>query len=141
MMILSVDYGARYVGLAVTDPEGKMALRHGVIDRRDQDVFAVIEGVVSAEKIEVIVVGLPIGLSGSDTSQTQQTREFVERLQTRLGEGIKIETVDERFSSQEAEQRVLSEGGKKEDAHAEAARLLLEDYLKRANLNPLPGRG
>lgn len=143
MMILSLDYGERYVGLAITDPDGKIALRHGVIDQGVRsskkkapdpllaDPLSAIEVIVKRENVELVLVGLPIGLSGEETGQTRTTQEFVEQLREKLGEDIKIETIDERFSSKEAEQRVLGEGGKKEDAHSEAARLLLEDYLRR----------
>jgi len=129
-MILALDYGSRFVGVAITDGDERLALRHSVIDLKEKDVFVEVKKIVLEEKVEKILVGLPISLSGEDSEQTRKTRGFASGLKEVVGDEISVELVDERFSSKEAERRVALEGGKKEDAHAEAARLILESYLR-----------
>lgn len=132
-MILCLDYGERYVGVAITDADGKIALRHGVIDRRNPsgDLLDVIEIIAEEEDIATIVVGVPRSLSGKESDQTHTTLAFAEDVKERFP-NVKVETIDETFTSKEAERVIRAEGGKLEDAHAEAARLMLESYLQRS---------
>lgn len=128
-MILCLDYGGRYVGVAITDMDGKIALRHGVIDRKKSDELDEVEMIVEEEMITTIVIGVPRSLSGEESDQTHTTLAFVEDVKERFPH-LKVETIDETFTSKEAERVIRAEGGKLEDAHAEAARLMLESYLK-----------
>lgn len=128
-MIVCLDYGERYVGVAITDSGGKMALRRSVIDRKQTDIISVVRELVAQEKVRLVLVGVPVSLSGGESAQTKISRDFIVELQAALGEQVKVEPVDERFTSKEAERRIRSEGGKREQAHAEAARLMLESYL------------
>lgn len=129
-MIVAIDYGSRYVGLAITDPEGRLALRHSVIDQKKGNVFGLLRDILNKEKISKILVGVPVSLDGEETEQTHVSLVFIEKLQEELGEAIEILPVDETLTSVEAEQRLRAEGVKKEEAHAEAARIILEDYLR-----------
>lgn len=130
-MILALDYGARYVGVAITDNEGKIPLRHSVIDRKQQDALSTVRDLVAHQKASLVLVGVPVSLDGTESAQTKVSRSFILELQALLGDQAKVEPVDERFTSKEAERRVRAEGGKPTDAHAEAARLMLESYLKK----------
>ena len=56
--------------------------------------------------------------------------QFIEELKEALGPDVDIESVDETLTSVEAEKVLRFEGGKKGDQHAEAARIMLDDYLK-----------
>lgn len=129
-MIFALDYGARYVGVAITDNEGKIPLRHSVIDRKQHDTLSTIRDLVVKEKAGLVLVGVPVSLDGTESAQTKVSRDFIVLLQALLGDQAKVEPVDERFTSKEAERRVRAEGGKPTDAHSEAARLMLESYLK-----------
>lgn len=134
-MILCLDFGGRYVGVAITDADGKIALRHGVIDRKNPSqphpggLLDEIGMIVEDEGVNTIVVGVPRSLSGEESEQTHTTLAFVEDVKERFP-NLKVETIDETFTSKEAERVIRAEGGKLEDAHAEAARLMLESYLQ-----------
>lgn len=130
-MILALDYGARYVGVAATDREEKISLRHSVIDRKQQDVLSTIRDLITQEKVNLVLVGVPVSLDGTESAQTKVSRDFIVELQAMLGDQVKVEPVDERFTSKEAERRVRAEGGKPTNAHSEAARLMLESYLRK----------
>jgi putative holliday junction resolvase len=81
---------------------------------------------VRERSVERVVVGLPLSLSGGDTEQTRETREFAERLSLKLGDAIPVEMHDERFTTRIAQgmQGPFSEG---EDSRAAA--VLLESWL------------
>jgi len=128
---MALDYGDRYVGIAISDYEGKIALRHSVIDKKKQELFVGLKNTIEKEEPEKIVVGMPVGLSGVETEQTAKTREFVAELKENIENGIQIEEADETFTSKEAKRIILEEGGSMDEEHTEAARLILESYLKR----------
>jgi putative holliday junction resolvase len=130
MVVLCLDYGERYVGVAITDREGRIALRQGTIDQKQQDVAAAVREIVSSEQAATVLVGVPVGLSGQETNQTHVSLAFIEKLRGELGADVTIEGVDETLTSVEAERSIRREGGKAEDAHAEAARLMLAAYLR-----------
>lgn len=127
-MILALDYGSRYIGVAITDPDEHLALRHSVIDQKKDDAFTAIKKIVANEKIDTIVVGLPISLSGNESQQTHVTRDFITYLRAALP-AVTIKEVDETLTSWSADRQVKIEGGKKEESHMEAARIILETYL------------
>ena len=128
MNILCLDYGSRYVGVAYCGEDG-ISLRHGVIDQKRQDVLDEVKMIVAEEKVKKIIIGVPLNLQGEETAQTHVSLKFIEKLRERLGETVEIEGADETLTSKEAARQIQFEGGKKEDEHAEAARLMLESYL------------
>lgn len=129
-IVLCLDYGNRFVGVAVTDSEGKLALRHSVIDQRKQDSFREIVRVVGQESVGKVLVGLPLNLERQDTDQTRTVREFMEKLRGELPAGVAVEEIDEIMSSVEARRHIQLEGTPKNEEHAEAARIMLDDYLR-----------
>lgn len=128
-MILCLDYGERYIGVAVTDPDGRIALRHSTIDQKKQKGLEQIAGLVEEEKIKKVLVGVPISLAGGETAQTHASLVFMEQLREVLGKEIEVEGVDETLTSVEAGRQLKFEGAKLEEEHAEAARLMLADYI------------
>lgn len=130
MVILCLDYGDRYVGVAVTDLEGQIALRQGVIDQKKEEPMARILELVRKERALKVIVGVPKGMAGQMTEQTQKTLSFMEALRVKLGAKLEVEGVDEVFTSKEARRQLKAEGGRPNDEHMEAARIMLEDYLK-----------
>ena len=131
-MLLSIDLGDRHVGLAATDADGRLTYRYGTIDRKAADALEEIKKIVEKEKISTLVIGVPIGLEGGESAQTAKTRKFIRRLKAALPD-MKIEEISEVLSSVEARANLQAEGGGDNLEHAEAARILLEDYLKQAN--------
>ncbi len=129
-MIAALDYGERFIGVAITDPEGRLALRHSVIDQKKVKALEAIQDLISKERITKILVGVPINLEGEETEQTFVSLRFIEQLEGALGEGVEVVSVDETLTSVEAEGRLMREGTNKEESHAEAARIMLEEYLR-----------
>jgi len=129
-MILCLDYGSRYIGVAITDDDNRFALRHSVIDQKIQPALPALLALAESQPLSLILVGLPVSLSGNPSQQTKDTAEFIKQLRVALPQEIKIKTVDETLTSFEAERRLKLEGGNTNDAHSEAARIMLEEYIK-----------
>lgn len=95
------------------------------------DIIKEIKKLISEYKSDIIVVWLPYDLYGKDTIQLDRTKKFIEKLKVIFPE-LKIEGIDERFTSFEAENILEEKGikdkqGKKDDL---SAALILESYLK-----------
>ena len=129
---MGVDYGEKRVGLALSDPLGITAQPLECIEREnDAQVAGELERLIQTHDIERGVVGLPVNLSGNDSPQTKRARRFISRLRKNLG--VKIETWDERLSSDEAERALIDmdvrRSRRKERRDIVAAQLILQGYL------------
>lgn len=105
--ILSIDYGKRRTGLAVTDPLQLIA--GGLCTIETPQLLAYIQNYVSREEVERIVVGLPTQTNGQPSENQARVREFVGRLRKALP-NIPVEFYDERFTSVLAHQAMLESG-------------------------------
>ena len=76
-MILCLDYGERYVGVAIADLEDRIALRHSTVNQKEDDALSKIKDVVEEEGVEKILVSVPRSLSGEETAQTRVSLGFV----------------------------------------------------------------
>lgn len=138
MRVLGIDYGERRLGLAASDETGTIAFPAGTLERRGKrhDLEA-LRAVVAERSIERLVVGLPLHLSGREGETARAARAFAAQLGDALG--LPVETVDERFTTREAE-RALREQGlaghrgrrrRRQAVDATAATLLLRTWLER----------
>ena len=140
MKYLSIDYGAKRVGLAVSDPLGAMAFPLGTIHRTTRDaLFAELLRIITKENIEAVVVGLPLSHdTGPNQVQGEQEQLIVRQVKNfaaSLGRRIDLPIllVDEYLTTQEAVARLRESGvsGKRisqvKDAHA--AVCILESFL------------
>ena len=126
MRVLALDYGSARCGCAVSDPTGVLATPLEVVERpRSPSGLAALAAVVAEKGIERVVVGLPIGLSGSDTDQTREARSFADALRARVD--VPVEMYDERFTTAIA----ARSGGSSTAEDSRAAAVLLEDWLAR----------
>lgn len=129
MKILGLDYGKRRTGVAISDPEQKLAFpRETMSFKKEETLLKEISGLCEKEDIEKVVVGLPIGMDGHKTPQTHSTEAFAER----LGEAIEcpIEMLDERLSTLQAEKSLIDKGLKKFSEIDEiAAQMVLQAWL------------
>jgi putative holliday junction resolvase len=122
--VLALDHGAARCGVAVSDPTGTLATPVGVVERPDTSRgLERIEALVHEHDAVLVVVGLPLSLSGGDSAQTAEARAFAARLGERLD--VPVELYDERFTTALAS-RVPGEAA--EDARAAA--VLLEGWLE-----------
>jgi len=109
--------------VAVSDELGILATPRGVLDRRSYNRDAAqIQNLVSDTEAEVIVIGLPLGVSGAATQQTRRTQQFAEMLASRLP--IPVELWDERYTTAEAHRM----GPASRDDEIAAA-IILQGYL------------
>jgi putative Holliday junction resolvase len=135
VVVLGVDLGARRIGLAVSDAEGRVAFPAGVLESRGaaRDVAAV-AAVVRERGAGSVVVGLPVHMSGRRGPEAEAALRFAAALAKQAG--VPVDTLDERWTSREAE-RALREMGRtsKKRARGEvdaiAATLLLRSFLER----------
>ncbi len=126
--VLALDYGSARCGVALSDPTGTLATPLPVVERpATRRGFAAVLGLVRQHGVRTVVVGLPLGLSGADTDQTRETRDFAERLRERLGGRVEVVLHDERFTTRMAE-RFGGQG----DEDSRAAAHLLEGWLASA---------
>ena len=135
--ILAIDYGQARVGLAVSDPDGRVVfpLRQVAWQTRDA-LFAQLLEVIEAEHIARIVVGYPARAGGDEGLTGRQVRKFVERLARRTT--VPICFTDEAHSTEEAADRLREAGlsGKALTEHldAQSAAVILERYLRGGEL-------
>lgn len=123
MRVLALDYGLARIGCAVSDATGTLATPIAAIEPPE---ISEVLGVAAEREVECIVVGLPISLSGEESSQTELTRAFCDDLDAATE--LPVRTYDERFTTRMAAQtRRTSGAGAAEDSIAAAH--LLETYL------------
>ena len=107
MRVLSIDYGKKRTGLAVTDPAQIIANALTTVDT--SELMAFVMHYVATEPVERIVIGLPVEANGLPSENQQRARRFGDKLQERLPH-ITVEYYDERFTSVLA-QRAIRESG------------------------------
>jgi putative Holliday junction resolvase len=126
MRVLALDYGRARCGCAVSDPTGVLATPLPAIAAPDsRRGRARLRALVAELAAERIVVGLPLSLSGGDSTQTAEVRAFAEGLQRVVQ--VPVELYDERFTTVMAQR----DGGRA-DEDSRAAAHLLESWLTHA---------
>ena len=134
MRYLALDLGNRRIGLAVGGEEGVPVVPAGHIERKTlrQDMERVLAA-VRDRGAGAIVVGMPYSLSGEAGVQAKLAEGFVKELRKRTH--LPVHTMDERFSSVEAEGLLRDSGAqpsrRRGDVDAMAAALILERFLAR----------
>lgn len=135
MRVLGVDYGSKRIGLAVSDEDGVFAFPAGIIASRGRKKdLAALCTFISERKVGSAVVGLPIHMNGRRGPEAEKVIAFAKELSLRAG--IPVETLDERWTSQEAERMMqgvsksrrknLRKSGAVDEA---AASIILRTYL------------
>lgn len=139
MRVLALDVGDKRIGVAVGEAEVRLASPLTTISRASEpeDVDAVL-GLAAEQGAGTIVVGLPLSLSGRMGAQAKSVAHFAKVLASRAS--VPVETVDERYSTVQAE-RLLTEGGVKASrdrarVDAAAATVILQSYLDARSSRP-----
>jgi putative Holliday junction resolvase len=135
MRILGLDIGERRVGIAISDPTGTVArpLQTLVRGSREED-FAAIEALVAENDVELVVVGQPLSLDGTEGPQARKVARYTRALAARLP--VQVVSWDERFTTVIAEE-ILHQNRKqkkrraraKDEIDAIAAAVILQSYL------------
>jgi putative Holliday junction resolvase len=127
--VLALDYGSARCGTAVSDASGTIATPlDGIARPGTRRGLSAIADLVDELGAERVVVGLPLSLSGDDTPQTTETREFAARLAQRLR--VPVELYDERLTTQLAQRTGrAAESAPRAGEDSRAAAHLLEGWL------------
>ena len=131
--ILSIDYGKKRTGLAVTDP--LQIIASGLATVSTSELFDYLKQYVSREQVERIVIGEPKQPNGQPSENLQRVQQFVNRWRKAVPD-IPIVFYDERFTSVLAHQAMIDGGLKKKDRQNKAlvdeiiATIILQDYMR-----------
>lgn len=133
MIIMSVDYGDVRTGVAVCDKNEMLASPVKVITETDRDVLSDdIANEAVRLKAEMIVVGLPKNMDGSEGFRAEACREFASLIEEKTG--IDVALYDERLTTVSAHNalNVTNTRGKKRKSVIDAvsAVMILEDYMR-----------
>jgi putative holliday junction resolvase len=129
---VGLDIGERRIGVAVSDPSGRVATPVRVLDAKalDADISPLRRLVDDYEPGE-LVVGLPLTMAGEEGPQAQRVRAFADRLAAAVG--LPLVYWDERLSSSAAEKAMGQAGSSARDRRGAvdmvAATLILQGYL------------
>jgi putative Holliday junction resolvase len=121
--VLALDYGSARCGAAVSDPSQTLATPLVAVPSPDtRRGRARLRALVDEVGAELIVVGLPLSLSGRDSEQTERARTFAASLARAVA--VPVELYDERFTT-----RMAARTGGRADEDSRAAAHLLEGWL------------
>ena len=132
--ILSIDYGKKRTGIAVTDPLKIIAT--GLTTVETPKLQAFLKDYFSKEQVEEVIIGMPTNMDDSDTHATPLVRNFIKAFQKTFP-AIPIKEVDERFTSKMASRAMLEMGLKKKQRQNKAlvdeisATIMLQEYLQK----------
>ena len=133
MRAVGVDLGERRIGVAVSDSAGQIATPYEVLHRtgsRDED-HRRIAAIVADVEAEVLIVGLPLSLDGTEGKAAQAARDEADQIQALFP--IPVEMHDERFTTVEAEHRLkeqnLNARAQRKVVDKVAAAILLQAWL------------
>ncbi len=135
--LLSIDYGKKRTGIAVSDP--LQIIANGLTTVETSKLFEFLEDYLKKEEVESIIVGLPKQMNGQPSENMKRIEPFVNRLK-KLYPNINIEYFDERFTSKLAHQAMIDGGLKKQDRRNKelvdeiSATIILQGYMESRRL-------
>lgn len=131
--ILSIDYGLKRTGLAVTDPLQIIAT--GLTTVSSKELISFLKNYFDKEQVELIIIGEPKNLDDSDTHATPLVEKCIKELQKNFP-AIPVKKVDERYTSKLASQAMIEMGLNKKQRRNKAlvdeiaATIMLQEYLQ-----------
>lgn len=140
--LAGIDYGTVRIGVAVTDPEQRLASPLENYSRRGAAADAAwIKRLVADERIAGFVVGLPVHTSGQESQKSIEARQFGRWLGEQTG--LPVAYFDERYTSAHAEQLLQAAGltskRRKERLDKLAAQIMLAAFLESSRTGEEPG--
>ncbi|MEY8216404.1 MAG: Holliday junction resolvase RuvX [Colwellia sp.] len=133
--ILGFDFGKKYIGVAVgqeitgsASPLGSIKANDGIPN------WDALGKYLKEWQPDIIVVGLPLNMDGSEQPLTLAAKKFGNRIAGRFG--IKVAFQDERLTTADAKEQLFARGGyknlKKDNIDAESARLIIESFFEQS---------
>jgi len=132
--ILSIDYGKKRTGIAVTDPLKIIAT--GLTTVETPKLMTFLKEYLTKETVEEVIIGMPTNMDDSDTHATPLVRHFIQAFQKHIP-AVPIKEVDERFTSKMASQAMIDMGLKKKQRQNKAlvdeiaATIMLQEYIRK----------
>lgn len=132
--ILAIDYGLKRTGIAVTDD--LQIIASGLTTIPSETAIAFLKDYFAKENVSKVIIGEPKQMNGKPSESTEIINKFVVIFQKEFPE-MKLEQVDERFTSKMAFQTMIDSGLKKNQRKNKAlideiaATILLQDFLSR----------
>lgn len=132
MRAMGIDVGSRRIGVAVSDELGLLSAAWRTVAVARGQEFDDLAAMVREREIEIVVIGLPTSLDGTEGPQARTVRTFARRLATYLGD-VPHTFADERFTTAEAERTLISRRMSREERRAKidaaAAAIMLQGWL------------
>jgi len=133
LRILGIDFGAKRIGVAVSDPLGFTAQGIQTLENKERKkMFEDLAGLCREYAVSEVVIGLPINMNGSMGPKAKEILDLLPELEKALG--VPIKTWDERLSSREVGRVMIEQGlsRQKQKKHSDqlAAILILQSYLE-----------
>ncbi|OUR60834.1 Holliday junction DNA helicase RuvA [Colwellia sp. 39_35_sub15_T18] len=133
--IIGFDFGKKYIGVAVGQEITGSAAPLGSIKAHDGiPHWDSLASYLKEWQPDLIVVGLPLNMDGSEQQLTKDAKKFGNRVAGRFG--VKVEFQDERLTTADAKEQLFARGGyknlKKDNIDAESARLIIESFFEQS---------
>lgn len=131
--LLSIDYGKKRVGIAVSDPLKIIA--NGLRTVETNKIFAFLKSYFEKEIVEVVVVGLPKQMNNEPSENMERVEKFVEKFKKTFPD-MNVEYYDERFTSKIAHRTMIDGGLKKKQRMNKSlvdeisATIILQSYME-----------
>ncbi|RYD77672.1 MAG: Holliday junction resolvase RuvX [Sphingobacteriales bacterium] len=131
--ILSIDYGGKRTGIAVSDP--LQIIASGLTTIESKELIPFLKKYIAAEEVELIIIGMPVNWDETDTHGTPLVREAIKKIQKEFPQ-MPLKEVDERFTSKMAKNAMLEMGLKKMQRRDKklvdeiAATIMLQEYMQ-----------
>lgn len=131
--ILSIDFGTKRTGLAVTDPQRIIATALETVE--SAKLIQYLKVYFEKEAVDEVVIGMPKQLNNEDSATAPNVRQFIEQFKKNFP-AKPIVTIDERFTTSIAQQAMILGGMKKKDRQVKgqadkiSAVLILQDYMQ-----------
>lgn len=128
--LLALDVGSKRIGLAIADSVLQIPFPRGVIERNPKKAsFKYMQDLASAEGVEKLIVGVPLGEENEETDRSKDIRGYAEQLGHALN--LPVIFVDEFGTTREALNRIPLKRDRKKKGldDALAAQIVLERYF------------
>jgi putative holliday junction resolvase len=131
--VLSIDYGKKRVGLAVTDPLKIIATRLTTV--ATDDIWTYLADYFAREEVDLVLVGYPMQLNNEPSEAIRYINPFLKKFR-QIYKDMPLQQMDERFTSKMAFQTMIDAGVKKKDRQNKetidgvSATIILQSYLE-----------
>ncbi len=131
---MGIDYGDKRIGIALTDALCIISSPFEVYKNVGQeDALAHLDKLIKEYNVDEVAMGLPLNMDGTEGDRAKLHREFGEKLQS--CSQVKVHYIDERLTSAEAEEILISSGvrreKRKELIDKISAQLILQSYINK----------